>query len=883
MKDPARSSHLQPLQRMLRSASSAGALSIALAVCMQTPARAQVAADGVDAPPEIVVTATRRAESVYKVPYNISAVSGDQLVDAGATSLADLTRLAPGISFLDQGGVSRGGNNNIVLRGLNANSAINNRDDPSKSSSTVATYLNDTPVFFTLSMLDMERVEVLRGPQGTLYGSGAMGGAIKFIARKPDLDEGLGGTLGAEASVTQDSGKLSYGVNGVLNIPVTSNFGLRLVGSQERSGGFIDALGRVKLDSNGVAERAVADDVASGYVLLPTQHDTNTTNHWFARATALYEPVSTVKLSLTYQHDHIHQDDVQLSSFGFAGGSVDASSAGYNSKFGNAAGCPAPTADAYGFVPVVCLGGNGAWMNGATVYPAAGRNQNLTPFAQPFTQDLDIVSGDIAVDMGFATFTSTTSYSRDEEDYTRDSTGFMSTTQLAGAFPVASLYGYFPRLLVYDLLHQKREIFTQEARFQSNWDKPWDYVVGGYYEHNRLKVNSASPWPGLSEFCSEIDTGTTCFGVPNVTSYNPDLGDLTFTEDSRQTFTDKSLFGQLTIHPTDAWQITGGIRHFWESIDFTSVQTLPFCGPDCADSALETSNPTLYNLGGTVVSNALDVDKTIFMANTSYLIDNRFTAYFTFSQGFRRGGINRLPASGYQASTAALQTFRPDFADNYEIGFKGVVNPMLSFDLALFMIDWKDFQFQTISAAGYTLTANGAKARSKGIELSVNLRPVRGLELNAGYAYTDAKLSSDTIVYDYSAGEGSALTAIASLAEGDRMPSVPRHSLTLSGNYHMALGSGALDWNVNGSFRSGSKGDFNATSASYIDLPSFWLWNAAVDFKSGGGWTAGLFIRNIFNAEGITGGLPSSVVGPTSQGAYITRPRTAGIRLSYDF
>ena len=133
---------------------------------------------------EIVVTATRRAEAVQDIPVNISAVGGTQIEQQGFDDLSELASYVPGLNVVDQGG--RDGNR-IVVRGLNAES-IANSFGQENGGGTVATYVGEIPLYVDLRLNDLERVEVLLGPQGTLYGAGTMGGAIRYIPKKPDFD-----------------------------------------------------------------------------------------------------------------------------------------------------------------------------------------------------------------------------------------------------------------------------------------------------------------------------------------------------------------------------------------------------------------------------------------------------------------------------------------------------------------------------------------------------------------------------------------------------------------------------------------------------------------------------------------------------------------------
>ena len=133
---------------------------------------------------EIIVTATRRSESVQDIPINIAAVGGEQIEKQGFGDLSELSAFVPGLNISDQGG--RDGNR-IVVRGLNAEAVENSPDALDNGGGTVATYIGEIPLFVDLRLNDLQRVEVLLGPQGTLYGAGTLGGAIRYIPNKPDF------------------------------------------------------------------------------------------------------------------------------------------------------------------------------------------------------------------------------------------------------------------------------------------------------------------------------------------------------------------------------------------------------------------------------------------------------------------------------------------------------------------------------------------------------------------------------------------------------------------------------------------------------------------------------------------------------------------------
>jgi outer membrane cobalamin receptor len=136
---------------------------------------------------EILVTATRRATSVTDIPYNISAMTGDSLDTLQAVTQYDVLRAMYGITVVDRGYRNGGMVNSIVIRGLNVDNGQNG-DIMLNAVPTVATYYDNSPMYANFLVKDVERVEVLRGPQGTLYGSGSLGGTVRYITRTPSRE-----------------------------------------------------------------------------------------------------------------------------------------------------------------------------------------------------------------------------------------------------------------------------------------------------------------------------------------------------------------------------------------------------------------------------------------------------------------------------------------------------------------------------------------------------------------------------------------------------------------------------------------------------------------------------------------------------------------------
>jgi len=169
---------------------------------------------------EIIVTATRRSASAQDIPASITAITGKTLEQAGIVDTVDLARSLAGINVTDKGPFGGVNGSTLIIRGLNSDSTSGEFIQSSPIVQPVATYVDDTPLFFNLRLQDIDRVEILRGPQGTLYGSGSLGGTIRFVQNAPD-PQAFDAKVEAGLSDTAHTHALNYDVNGMLNLPLS--------------------------------------------------------------------------------------------------------------------------------------------------------------------------------------------------------------------------------------------------------------------------------------------------------------------------------------------------------------------------------------------------------------------------------------------------------------------------------------------------------------------------------------------------------------------------------------------------------------------------------------------------------------------------------------
>jgi outer membrane receptor protein involved in Fe transport len=786
---------------------------------------------------EVLVTAQRRTERLIDVPYNISAISGADLATSGVTSAADLTKLVAGLGNFSDGPSDRYGQNNFTMRGLSTDSL---KLDNKYTAASVATYYGDTPVFYPILLKDLERVEVLRGPQGTLYGSSAESGAIRFIPKRPSFDK-LSSEVNVSTGTTQNASRLNGSADGVINIPLAETLAVRLSAAYVSQAGFIDQVNLFTLGTNGVPVPRIAGNLTSGPVIAPIKQGTNNTTQLMVRGAVRYQPTDWLDLEVSYLHQETHADDTQFTNPDYVGGVRDLSF--------------------------------GTYANGSYTTRPGSRYANTQSILQPLTSKLDIVSGTAAFDLGFAELSSISSYYKNQTN----STQAAEDGYIIDAYNLLPYYNYYPRFIADRSFRGQVKGFTQEVRLVSQGQSKFSYVLGAYYAHQNKRNVFDYQLRGLqalsnSPACRSAFGNFFCGPQPN--------GDNTYY--AEQGFVDKerAIFGELTYHITPEWQVTGGARFFKVSQDFDQRLIAYWFGSD---------DPYL---------GSISASGKVFKVNTSYDLDSDNKVYATYSQGYRRGGANAVPPAGNAASLPQFLAFQPDKTANYEIGIKGrTLGRRLTYSLAAFQISLDNFQFNGVTPGGFSAVFNGAKAQSRGIELDGSFRATPYLTLSGSYAHIITKVPETTVIRDLAAGSlitnppnGTIIVSTgATVLAGAVLPGVSKNAATAAIDYEVPLGGDArLILHTNGNYRSSQTTTIAAGSFQYRVLPAVFTADARITYDSGKGWSGSLFATNLtnsFNSNGIRGvqnpafaSLPRIYAGQS-----IGTPRTFGVSLHYGF
>ncbi len=759
-------------------------------------------ADDEDETDTFVVTATGREESVSDVPYNITSMSGETIENALTLDDAELLRSIPGVSTIDRGQRNAGTLNSTRMRGISVEGG-GLGDYAVSSVASVSTYIDSTPIFAGFMLADLERVEVLRGPQGTLYGSGSLGGTIRYITRDPEFDD-FSGYISSSLSYVEGSESFGYSATGVMNVPLGDTLALRVVGSWADYPGLTDYVNVYRLDANGIP--TAPSGVLSPDAEYRSVEDADTVDTWMGRATLLWEPTDTMSFRLMHARQSDEVGGRRQQTVGFDG-------------FGN-------RYDDY--------------ENGSIQLEPSSRDVNMTALETEF-------------DLGFATLTSSTSHYDHTGDSVSENTGFYAQAGFLG------FYYYYPRPMASAVRTYSDEAFVEEVRLISDRGEHFDYVVGGFYRNQQTQATQQSYLRGFKNWW---DAAYPAFAAAV-------SGDQDFQYIRTENFEEYAAYGELTWHVTDRFDLTGGVRYFNNESENDTVLGLP-----------------LYT--GVFATSFSNFDTTddgvLFKANAAWFFTDEDMLYATVSEGYRRGGSNAVPTTGFYAESPAWQLYDSDSVVNYEVGIKGDHGNFI-FDVSAFYIDWQDPQLNTASSTwGFFAVQNGSEARTYGVEGMVEGWFGEGYHYSLGYAYVNAELSDH--FYSPSAPPPAAPIALS----GAQLPGTPEHQLNWALDHTGEINGIGTFFRVDGYYQSETRNGVGVSPTFNVPLDGFAIWNATGTL-SYNNIDLSLWAKNILNEEGVTGTFTEAYMGTAPGLGYygngqkdlISLPRTLGVTLRYNF
>ena len=757
--------------RILASASAAVMLSSFMAAPVSAQADQSAPSEGTSGEAErsldkVIVTATRREESLQDVPLSVTAYQQETLSEKGIVSYEGLARETPGV-VINQPTANF---NNFTTRGIATNGYGANLQAPT------AIYIDELPIssngnstILDPTLYDVERVEVLRGPQGTLFGANSLSGAVRILTKKPNTRKFEASALVDYGLVDGDAFRQRY--NGMVNIPLAEDkLGLRVVGFYRDEEGWVDNIG------TGI-------------------EGANSLTSYGGRAVLRWEPTDALDLQLMVIHENSQPDDSGLTN------------------------------------------------------PNRGKFIRLTDRPDLFQSDFTSYNLALDYDLGFANFTSSSTYSDADGKFIVD---------LAGTFGQLIPFGL--DAVGFD------DTFVQELRLASADGGNWDWIVGGFYFNKRRDITF--------DYRSSQDF----LDARGLTGL-PDEYYLRFTSYFDQFET--AGFGELTYRFSDKFWVTGGARYTNSSIQsFTNEGGYNSNYLAVALGGFTNIPLTVFPVAA-VEGLKVEADKLSYKLSASYKPAENVTTYGSISTGFR------TPAANARAGAVSIvdpnDLVIPNGADsdtltNYEIGVKGYwLNGKLAANLAAYYIDWKDIQVQANRLSDQVQFAtNIGGAVSKGLEFEIAAYPTQNFSFFLNGSLNDSEVTDVTPTE----------AAISGAEEG----------ISLSFPEFQGSATVRYDWKM------GELTDaFAAATASYVGefpgmfpnvpgnpnlvAPTFDYTEAytVVNVQAGlsrDAWKAVAYVENLTDDSSITYVHPEAFL----DGRYARlRPRTIGVRLSYEF
>jgi outer membrane receptor protein involved in Fe transport len=909
----------------------AGASALALAGV----ASSAFAAEDVATIEELVVTAQKKAESIQDVPIAVSAFSQDALQKSRIDGGPNLVLAIPNVNF------SKGNftGYNFQIRGIGSKLVAGSGD------AGTGIHLNNAPLIsnnlFETEFYDVERVEVLRGPQGTLYGRNATGGVVNLISNKPsDKLEGMArGEYGNYNSIK---------LRGMVNVPLSDAFAVRLAGTYLKRDGF-------------------GENTFTG-------NDADTRDMYGYRASVKFQPIDSFKAIVVY--DKFHEDDSRsrigkqfcskdvgpANVGGVAFSAVPAIAQVQRGLFSQ--GCRATALDApdvFGTVnSQATLGGLFGALGGFQTGDAyAGKMQSSdvrdieSSFDPIYRADTDIVQlhleWDVTENLQLTSLTNqarTRLYTRQDYNRYTPSVNFNTTPNpvnalaaVGPAYPNAIYPSLFPngvvkdpqngdynRFTTSDISASSNKQFNQEIRLQSSFDGPWNFNVGALYldfsaeGDYYVMFNTGTAWYQVNNL---LNTGNAncasaapCVAIdPNK---NPDRSGHNYYDNfAPYSLTSTAVFGELYWEMMDGFKWTAGLR--WTKDEKEQKNFAVTLGaPGVGILGPPAGTPAVLSVDFEEMTGRFGFDWKPELSFT-----NQSLVYAFYSRGYKAGGLN--PACS-QNCTGLNATFEPEFINAYEIGSKNtLLDGTLQLNGTFFMYDYTGYQVSKI--VNRTSINENIDAKVKGIELESIWNPIQPLRFNASIGWLESEITggnsidtfnrtqsdpnlvvvkssaaancvvskttaSNALAFSNSQNNPFALLGVCSGAfgaasdgvsvnlKGKELPNAPHFTVSLGAQYTLEMDNG---------WAAVARADYYHQTESYARIynsvpDEIEAWNnvnLTLSFANAdNGWSVDAFVKNATDEEAITDTYLTDDSSGLFRNAFYTEPRTFGVAVS---
>ncbi len=827
---------------------------------------------------EVVVTATRQADTVNRVAMSIAAVTQTSLDQQGVKIATDLQRIVPSVTVTN----SVAGAANFSIRGIVATTGA----------ATTGIYLDDTtltkrsnsgvsqnngaplPVLF-----DLERIEVLKGPQGTLYGGSSQGGTIRLITPTPSLTTYSGMGRAEYSRLKEGGANYEYGV-AVGGPIITDKLGFRASAFVRHTSGYIDILNPYK---NGAL----------------VKKDANATDDRVLRVSLMAAPTEQMRLTLAGYTSRVESSNAPNTATNpFAPGTTFTTPQACNSTVRPATqvGAWTPPSIACPAVPTAGVYVRPAQTYGPFDYLQRG-DVSIAPYDQGIYGNRTIFDTySFTFDYNFEKMTvkAITSYVWDKtfgmSPESQDPGRVQQTTQNPGRtqFPLFALEPDYPGIFT---AANRRNAVSQELRFSSPADqRPFNWVVGAFFSNSRTHI--------YYRITGDYNPTTRAlYGISQQARYGlpDDPCGCVSTLDTKLADTELAVFGEANLWLTEKLKLTAGVRQSRVSLEYIQINggtlaSRPLSDPFSTAKGKVDNSPVTPKFGA------------------QYQINDSNMVYANAAKGFRAGGVNNQLNPNTCAVGLALfgmtvndvpTGYGPDSVWSYEAGGKfRLLDRKLQLNVAAFRIDWTDIQVSVAAqGCGQNWSQNGGSARSQGGDLQAQYRPWKPLTLGIAAGYTDAKYT--TAVTGPKPTSGAAAAVVANKGDGF---GIPKWQVNFNAQYDFNVMERPayvrLDYQYQGPYQQGVS--FGATNYNpftrSVGKQDLFNLRLGVDL---GQFDVNIFALNLTNSRDAVGNSGNGVgacnattggPGCTVYGTYqpfvgqgFQRPRTVGVQGNYRF
>ena len=640
------------LAALLASTVLTGLPALAAEASSSAAAGAQSAATDVG---EVIVTAQKREENIQKVAMSIQAIDTKKLSQLNVNNFQDLVKNLPSVSFQ----TLAPNQTSIYIRGV-ASGDNANHSGPLPS---VGSYLDEMPITtiggtLDVHVYDIARVEVLPGPQGTLYGASSQAGTVRIITNKPST-AGFSAGIDLEGN-TVAHGSQGYVAEGFINIPVSSRAAVRLVAFDERDAGFID-----NVPGTRPFKTAGTTINNAGFV----EPNFNHVQTYGGRVAVKFD----ITDSWTIEPTVFAQDLKANGVFGYLPSLGDLKVQQF-----------APNTD------------HDRWVqSGLTINGKIGRF-NITYAGGYFNRKVDTVA-----------------------DYTDYSVAY---DQLNGSGAYWTDNAGTPLANPQQIIHgtDRFEKGSNELRIASPGSDRFRIIAGLFQERQ-------THWIKQDYQIAGFGSNFSITGRP---------GTIWLTDQNRID-RDEAVFGEAAFDITPALTITGGVRyyHYHNSLYGFFGYSAGFSSKTGESQCVKFPGQTFRDAPCVDLNRSIAASGETHKVNLSYKIDPDRLIYFTYSTGFRPGGVNRR---------SELEPYGADTLTNYEFGWKtSWLDHKVHFNGAIYDEEWNNFQFSFLGLNSFTIVQNAPNARIFGIEANADWRANPNLTLSAAGSYNDGKLTKN--------------------------------------------------------------------------------------------------------------------------------------------